>query len=1045
MVRRSGMWDAAWYLANNPDVAQSGQDPFHHYIVFGSREGRSPGPAFDAFSYRLLNPSAARHPLVHFLRRSWGRKSGNSPLSTFEDGHPVLSTGWFDPEWYRAQRAKYIAPGVHPYVDYVHFGEHAGFAPSPMLDLSSLPNSDPVPDGYSCHLDWLVRTGHVKDRSLKVVSQGSLEAAGRALISPRIGRNSEVAQKVVAYVHAFYPELLPEALGMVAHLPTDTSLVVAVPDHVNVRAVNRAIDSILGSTRPRIVHVTANRGRNFGPFVSDLAPIILDHDIVLHLHTKKSVYTGRERDEWRHHLYSSLAGTRLLVDTVLGLFADEPNVGVLSPSTHESLPHWAHHWLSNVPSGRQLYERLGLDPSMVGGQVDYPVGGMFWARVDALRPLLETGFKIEDFPTEPAPNDGTLAHAIERSLFDVARSRGFDFVEFDQTLPQWRLNWSGRLPLPTRDELEVGLAKSIDAARLISVDLFDTLVLRPSLNPSSLQRLVAARIARECELDPSELLGKRLDAENLARSQVMGDVTLDDIRAAAPSSWNAAVSAQLDAEVELEFEMCVARTWLVDTLRQSKRSDQIMVLMTDTYLPRWCIDRLLKMIHAEELFDDIFVSNQVRARKDSGALWNLVEASYGISRTEWVHIGDNEFSDVQQPVDRGIGVVHMPSPGARADSIGASSRHARKDQRWATDLVVGLAATDLFEGGAQGDQSSAFRFGWCGLGPFLWTYVSWLIGHPALRESDRLFFVARDGYLPMKVVEHLRSFLPDWVPPSAYLLTSRRSALSVAQGNGARLDLVLEGGEWKGNLRNLVRVRIGVELPEDPALDLDLELPDEIDIAMTRLDPYRDALVERGLRDLQVYQRYLKHVGLAESDRCVIADLGYSGTIQRCLETVLPNEFVGLYAATSPRARLCAGEVHGLFGEDVDWPDNRNVVLDNGLLLEALWQADHGQVIRIGFDDTGLFALLKSRDPISDTERQQLRDAQAGALAFCRDVVDRFGPDLLSVPVDPQVGSIPFAHLVSGHVSWANGILAQLKIDNEFMGLGQSRVRHIPR
>ena len=49
------------------------------------------------------------------------------------------------------------------------------------------------------------------------------------------------------------------------------------------------------------------------------------------------------------------------------------------------------------------------------GWVDYPVGGMFWARVDALRPLFEAGLTADDFEAEPAGHDGTLAHAVDGS------------------------------------------------------------------------------------------------------------------------------------------------------------------------------------------------------------------------------------------------------------------------------------------------------------------------------------------------------------------------------------------------------------------------------------------------------------------------------------------------------------------------------------------------------------------------------------------------------------------------------------------------------
>lgn len=45
-----------YYLANNPDVAQHGINPFYHYILIGEKEGRRPVPYFNPALYLELNP-----------------------------------------------------------------------------------------------------------------------------------------------------------------------------------------------------------------------------------------------------------------------------------------------------------------------------------------------------------------------------------------------------------------------------------------------------------------------------------------------------------------------------------------------------------------------------------------------------------------------------------------------------------------------------------------------------------------------------------------------------------------------------------------------------------------------------------------------------------------------------------------------------------------------------------------------------------------------------------------------------------------------------
>ena len=84
-IRASGLFDPAWYLARNPDVAEAGVDPLHHYVVAGAREGRGPGPLFDPLWYLGEHPDAVApgaDPLLHYLRV--GRALGYSPRALDE-------------------------------------------------------------------------------------------------------------------------------------------------------------------------------------------------------------------------------------------------------------------------------------------------------------------------------------------------------------------------------------------------------------------------------------------------------------------------------------------------------------------------------------------------------------------------------------------------------------------------------------------------------------------------------------------------------------------------------------------------------------------------------------------------------------------------------------------------------------------------------------------------------------------------------------------------------------------------------------------------
>ena len=72
LIASSLLFDGAWYLENNPDVAEAGFDPLDHYLSSGASEGRSPGPLFDRAWYLSHHPDVAElsvSPLVHYLER----------------------------------------------------------------------------------------------------------------------------------------------------------------------------------------------------------------------------------------------------------------------------------------------------------------------------------------------------------------------------------------------------------------------------------------------------------------------------------------------------------------------------------------------------------------------------------------------------------------------------------------------------------------------------------------------------------------------------------------------------------------------------------------------------------------------------------------------------------------------------------------------------------------------------------------------------------------------------------------------------------------
>lgn len=118
VVAGTGLFDAAWYLLTNPDVAQAGADPLDHYIEFGRREGRGANAYLLERWYRKRTRIRRdTDALLHYARK--GEAGGQPPGPNF------------DPRWYRDVYG--LADGISPLADFLARRATERVAPCPAL------------------------------------------------------------------------------------------------------------------------------------------------------------------------------------------------------------------------------------------------------------------------------------------------------------------------------------------------------------------------------------------------------------------------------------------------------------------------------------------------------------------------------------------------------------------------------------------------------------------------------------------------------------------------------------------------------------------------------------------------------------------------------------------------------------------------------------------------------------------------------------------------------------------------------------------------
>jgi lipopolysaccharide biosynthesis protein len=128
-------------------------------------------------------------------------------------------------------------------------------------------------------------------------------------------------------------------------------------------------------------------------------------------------------ENWREFLWQNLIGDRHpMMDVILDRFATDATLGIAFPQD----PHLSD-WDANLGIAESLAARMGIEEPLPPF-FDFPVGTMFWARTEALKPLLALSLDWNDYPEEPLPIDGTVLHAIERLLPFAARHVGYRYA-----------------------------------------------------------------------------------------------------------------------------------------------------------------------------------------------------------------------------------------------------------------------------------------------------------------------------------------------------------------------------------------------------------------------------------------------------------------------------------------------------------------------------------------------------------------------------------------------------------------------------------------
>lgn len=861
----------------------------------------------------------------------------------------------------------------------------------------------------------------------------------------------DVSLRVGVMAHVYYPDLIEEFAATLSLLPVPYTLLVSVVD-ADAELQARQRFATLPNLASVVIKRVENRGRDIAPLLVTFHDEVVALDVIGHIHTKKSLYTGSEQEEWRRYLLSSLFGSSERLAWIFGMFQADAKLGMVYPESHAGMPLWGHTLLSNADACDALARRMGIAMDRQR-YLDFPAGSMFWARVDALRPMYDLHLRLEEFPAEMGQTDGTLQHAVERLLGVVARHQGYRLG----ILPA-----DGRLALPVEGERNVTAALDSNVlerlqiasleAELVTTDVFDTMVIRAFLTPAAAREHLAWRLHRRFGID--DFYRQREDAEVALRARLGRDPVLAEIHEVlAQKIGHPDLDAATLADIERSHEKALLqpRTSVLAALRRIGSAP--LTAFSDMYMSQQDMQAILPAAVVQDI-GRWWISCETGRRKDSIDTWQQVAREQGRTDGRWLHVGDNEHSDVQLPQQAGLLTpVHVLRPAALLDVVPGLRplRHPLGAQApWQEQLWRGLVANrfaaiaDVTPRQLRGAPIlDAGMLGYSVLGPLVLDFLLSAVNVAAEKGIRNLLFLSREGHLLQRAFVGLQKAHPLAAKMSgSYFLVSRRATLLPSLFTEQDLALVVQGS-FNGSFESLLRARLGDEatdavracMPE--RLNQDVFLPEMSAEVERWLGPASPALLSLACQQRYAYKAYYAEtVGVSAS---MVIDIGYAGSIQRNLARLLGAPLGGYYMALGSNAHAFSG---------ANWAAARyfdgrrsesapvSTILSNDLLLESLLAAPDGQFN--GFTNGNNLQPQPRFGPIELSAEgiDVLTRIHAGALEFIDDVCAAIGEDVAELTLDPAGVQIPLQCIGSGR--WdAKAPLALLATEDAFTGRGK--------
>ena len=525
-------------------------------------------------------------------------------------------------------------------------------------------------------------------------------------------------------------------------------------------------------------------------------------------------------------------------------------------------------------------------------------------------------------------------------------------AEFDDSKVQNELKKLNLINDRSLTDLEKFKTKIEDPSiKVISFDVFDTLITRPLVKPADLYLLLQQYCFKITHGKIDNFATIRSIAETNSRLLTdSGETTLSLIYDYIQKTLT--LSSDLLEQIKkhelyLEYKLSKRQNFGYSLYQIAKQSGKKIVFISDMYLDVEFIKSLLEK-HQYTVSDNLYVSRDFGCSKKEGGLFEKVIGILKIDKSQMIHIGDNKVNDFEMPRSKGIQTFRVNNPTQAMNRANGWKSLIKIKNNIASSFYLGSVAGDLYASPLNKDLENSmflgsdFNFGKYVLGPMVFSYVKWIIEdiNRSDKKPDIILFLAREGKYCKNVYDILCK--DKQLPRSIYLYASRR-CLNIANLTGIEDIISIAGAPYadKSNLRDLISDRFGISISDDnPSINRTLSLtPEDKQLLINTALSFKEEIIIEAKKERAAYTKYLANLGLFDKDiNIAIVDLGWKCRMQIRLGNILNKGLTGYYYSTineSEYAELL-GHTLKIYTNEQAGKSNKDFIVNNRHLMETL-------------------------------------------------------------------------------------------------------------